>query len=159
MNVAVLRKKWFLSDAALADIFLSTYAPPDPKQCWHLRKRASAGKTRIFSKIGMKKIDKMQENENRVQTETRRFCLVSVREKHFRYVFEDVSKCFSKRRPKRRRDPPDPGQCWNENFSFSLKETPTRANTGPSIDAASKRGASNIVWGCGGSSPAIEKSY
>ena len=87
MNVAVLRKKWFLSDAALADIFLNTYAPPDPRQCWHLRKRTSAGKTRIFSKIGMKKIDKMQENENRVQTETRRFCLVSVREKHFRYVF------------------------------------------------------------------------
>ena len=33
MNVAVLRKKWFLSDAALADIFLSAYAPPDPGQC------------------------------------------------------------------------------------------------------------------------------
>ena len=66
MNVAVLRKNGPLSDAALADIFLSTYAPPDPKQCWHLRKRASAGKTRIFSKIGMKRIDKMQENENQV---------------------------------------------------------------------------------------------
>ena len=32
MNVAVLRKKWFLSDAALADIVLSAYAPPDPGQ-------------------------------------------------------------------------------------------------------------------------------
>ena len=66
MNVAVLRKKWFLSDAALSDKILSTYAPPDPGQCWHPRKRASAGKTRIFSKIGMNKIDKMQENENQV---------------------------------------------------------------------------------------------
>ena len=29
----------------------------------------------------------MQENENRVRTENRRFCPVIVREKHFRYVF------------------------------------------------------------------------
>ena len=35
----------------------------------------------------MKKIDKMQENENRVQAENRRFCLGTVFEEQFRYFF------------------------------------------------------------------------
>ena len=59
------------------------------------------------------------------------------------------SQTFSKCPPKWRRDPPDPIQCWSENYWFSHRETPTRANVELSVDTSSMCRACNIVWGLG----------
>ena len=50
--------------------------------------------------------------------------------------------------------PRTPIQCWSANFSFSQKETPSRADIGPANDAVSMGGACNIVWGSGATSSA-----
>ena len=87
INVAILRRKWSLVRRRTGGHIFKRLCAPGP------RTMLTSAKTRIlcekhaFFENRHEKIDKMQENENRVQTETRRFCLVSVREKHFRYVF------------------------------------------------------------------------
>ena len=133
----------------LADIFLRAYAPPDPGQCWHLRKRASSAKNTHFSKIGMKKSTRCK----KMKIGYRQKIGVSawfLSDETFSLCFrKDSWWCADAYAPKWRRDPPDPKQCCGGNRSFSLKETPGRANSEPWINASGMCEASNIVWGPG----------